>query len=89
MNLKKLVHDYHERRAAEDSKPLPAVALPFIPPDTVRKATWRQPGYGLLFCVHGKSYFEPCAATTCRRNKKEADQRLAAFISSIQQDRQK
>jgi hypothetical protein len=72
-----------ERRfVASETKPLPTAVLRFKPPLTVTKATWHQPGYGLLFCVHGKSYFEPCSATTCRRTKREADSRLKAFLAN-------
>jgi hypothetical protein len=73
-----------ERRfVAGETKELPKARLAFEPPLSVTKATWRQPGYGLLFCVHGRSYFEPCNATTCRRTKKEADSRLQVFLTAV------
>jgi hypothetical protein len=72
-----------ERRfVAGETKELPTARLAFEPPLSVTKATWQQPGHGLLFCVHGRSYFEPCSQTTCRRSKKEADQRLKAFLAN-------
>lgn len=75
--------DYYRRLATDDSKPLPRARLGFEPPLTVRAASYHLPGHGLLFCVHGKSYFEPCNQTTCRRTKREADRRLQEFLVKL------
>lgn len=34
---------------------------------TEQNAVYNPPGYGLLFCFHNKSLFEPCSA--CKRTK--------------------
>lgn len=83
MNLKKFQRDYYRNLAASDSKQLPKANLRFEPPKSVTATTWHQPHYGLLFCVHGRSYFEPCHATTCRRSKREADSKLREFTSKL------
>lgn len=83
MNYDSLKRRYYEKKATADSQPLPSAAIKFEPPKSVTGAAYQLPGHGLLFCVHGRSYFEPCSASTCRRTKKEADQRLKAFLDKV------
>lgn len=62
---------------------LPKANLVREPSTNEREARYREPGAGLLFCVHGKSFFEPCNQTTCRRTWKEANQRLRALTGEL------
>ena len=62
---------------------LPTPDLRREPSASERDRVYQAPGTGLLFCVHGRSYFETCNASTCRRNKKEADQRLKSFLEHV------
>lgn len=79
LNLK----DAERRYVESETRQPPKARSVFRPPSTVLNQTFQLPGHGLLFCVHGRSYFEPCSATTCRRTKKEADRRLAKFLENI------
>jgi hypothetical protein len=42
------------------------------------KAEWQEPGTGLLFCVHKKSYFETC--TGCKRDTRIAKAHFDNFV---------
>lgn len=69
-SFNKILLDLRKKQAQKDSRPLPTLTIKREPSVTERNAVYRGPGYGLLFCVHSKSYFEPCSA--CRRNKADA-----------------
>jgi hypothetical protein len=59
---------------------LPKADLVREPSLNEQKREYHVRGTQLLFCVHGKSFFEPCNATTCRRTWKEANQRMAELV---------
>jgi hypothetical protein len=76
--LKKIVHDIRERQANADSRQLPTPSCVREKSSTERNAEWHPPQWGILFCTHNKSYFEPCSA--CRRDKKRAKAEYEAFL---------
>jgi len=80
VDLTKLKRQIDSKQADRDSQTLPAARIRFEPPVSVLNQTFKLPGHGLLYCVHGKSYFEPCAATTCRRTQREATARMNKFL---------
>lgn len=67
----------------EKARLLPKSDLIREPSLNETKAVYQAPGTGLLFCIHGRSFFETCSATTCRRGKKEADQRMKALLDGV------
>jgi hypothetical protein len=75
--VKKLIHDTLERKAAADSRQLPTPSTVREPSTNERDAKYLPRNYGLLFCCHGKSYFEVCPA--CKRNRKAAHLEYTAF----------
>jgi hypothetical protein len=70
INLSKILHDLREKQAREDSRLLPRAELRREPSKSESNAVYHGPGYGLLFCVHGKSNFDVCSA--CHRTRKDA-----------------
>jgi hypothetical protein len=68
--VKKLIHDTLERKAAADSRQLPTPSTVREPSTTERNAAYLPVNYGLLFCPHGKSYFDVC--TSCKRTRRMA-----------------
>jgi hypothetical protein len=57
-----------ERQAAIDSKALPK-ATTYRSSEEL-KGEYHQPGYGLYFCLHDRTYYEACGK--CRRTTREA-----------------
>ena len=53
----------------------------FETPLTVSDQAYRPQGYGTIYCVHNKTYFEPCPR--CKRGKREADLHLQKFLSKL------
>ena len=79
MNFDNLRRKTFERQAAVDSRQVTPRLRRELSANE-RNAVYHAPGTALLFCVHGKSFFEPCSSG-CRRNKKEADMRLKTFLT--------
>ena len=77
--FQKILHDYHERRAQIDSKQLPTPSCVREPSATEKNAVYLPPNYGILFCCHGKSYFDVCHA--CKRDRKLARLHFTQFCS--------
>ena len=77
MKLEKILADIAKRNASADSRLLPTPSTRREPSASETQATYQPPNYGLLFCPHSKSYFEPCSA--CRRTAKQARQQFYAF----------
>jgi len=59
-----------ERQAAIDSRPLPKATTYRIKSNGEAKGEYHQPGYGLYFCLHDRTYYEACLK--CRRTRREA-----------------
>lgn len=72
-----LIRKLAERQAAKDSRPLPRSHTKRIKSNAEREAQYHEPGYGLYFCLHNKTYYEVCYA--CRRDKREALFNLDTF----------
>jgi hypothetical protein len=49
-----------------------------LPSVTEQNSVFTPVNYGLLFCVHGKSYFDLCP--TCKRDRKRATLEYQAFL---------
>jgi hypothetical protein len=49
------------------------------PSKTEESAAYRGPGFGLLFCPHGKSYFDLCSA--CKRDRLRATAEYERFCN--------
>jgi hypothetical protein len=77
--LKRIIHDTLERKAAADSRQLPTPSTVREPSTNERDAKYLPRNYGLLFCPHGKSYFDVC--TSCKRTRKRAHAEYQAFCT--------
>jgi len=75
--LKRIVHDIAEKKARADSAGLPTPRSVREPSATERAATCLPVNYGLLFCCHGKSYFDVCP--NCKRTRKDAKRQYEYF----------
>jgi hypothetical protein len=75
--LKKVIHDYNLRKATQDSAGLPTPRTLREPSATERNRVYTPVNYGLLFCPHGKSYFDVCS--NCRRSRKAARLQYETF----------
>lgn len=78
MNPKTILRRLYERDAAESSKQLPTPHTVREPSSNERAATYQPPNTGILFCVHAKSYFEPCPS--CKRTNGRAKENVERFI---------
>ncbi len=65
-----LIRKLAERQAPLDSRALPKAHTKREKSLTEREAEYHEVGYGLHFCCHDKTYYEPCNA--CRRTRSEA-----------------
>lgn len=70
MNPNKILHDSAARQASIDSKALPKAATRRIKSSNELKMEYHSVGYGLHFCLHDRTYYEPCKE--CRRSKRKA-----------------
>jgi hypothetical protein len=75
--LKRIIHDHNMRKAAADSKQLPTPSCVREPSSTEKNSVYLPINYGLLFCPHGKSYFDVCQ--NCRRTRTDAQQHYKLF----------
>jgi hypothetical protein len=76
--LNRILHDLSERQAREDSRLLPTPTTRREPSTTEANAVYTPANYGLLFCPHGKSYFDVCSS--CKRTRALARLQYAAFL---------
>jgi hypothetical protein len=79
INLNKILHDLREKQAREDSRLLPTPSTSREPSANERAKPYLPINYGLLFCPHGKSYFDVCSA--CKRTRKNARLQYEMFCS--------
>jgi hypothetical protein len=77
MNINKAIHDGAAAQANKDARPLPKASTRRIKSKTEREAEYHQVGYGLHFCFHDRTYYEPCLK--CRRSKAEALRNLSSL----------
>lgn len=68
--LNRILHDLREKQAREDSRLLPTPSVVREQSTTEKNATYQPPNYGILFCCHGKSYFDVCS--NCKRTRRIA-----------------
>lgn len=66
-----------ERQAAIDSKALPKAHTRREKSKGEAEAEYHEPGYGLYFCLHDRTYYEPCGA--CKRTRGEAKRNLLSL----------
>ncbi len=69
-----LIRRLAEEQARRDSQALPKASLKRIKSLNELKTEYHQQGYGLHFCLHDKTYYEPCNA--CKRTKADAKRNL-------------
>ena len=69
-NPNSIIRRIAEAQARRDSKALPKASTVREKSLNERKGEYHQPGYGLYFCLHDRTYFEPC--NNCRRTKRDA-----------------
>ena len=77
INLNRILRDIANHNAAADSRQLPTPQTSREPSTTEKAQPWLPVNYGLLFCPHGKSYFDVCS--NCRRTRKDAQRQFQAF----------
>jgi hypothetical protein len=70
MNYTRTLRVLASRQADKDSAALPKAHTTRSRSTNELNAEYHQPGYGLHFCFHGRTYYEPCK--TCRRSSKDA-----------------
>lgn len=70
MNIEKAIRAAQARQASLDSKVLPKASTKRIKSLTESLTEYHSQGYGIHFCFHDRSYYEPC--TTCKRTKRDA-----------------
>jgi hypothetical protein len=70
MNVNKAIREAASKQANKDSKALPRAATYRAESNGEAKGEYHQPGYGLYFCLHDRTYYEPCLK--CRRTTREA-----------------
>jgi hypothetical protein len=69
MNIEKAIRAATSRQADIDSCALPKATLKRAKSKNELEIKYHPQAYGLYFCLHDKSYFEPCL--NCRRTKAE------------------
>jgi hypothetical protein len=74
MNVNKTIREAASKQASSDSRPLPKASTRRIKSKIEREAEYHQVGYGLHFCFHDRTYYEPCLK--CRRTKRDAERNL-------------
>ena len=74
MNTTRILRVLASRQADKDSKALPKAHTTRSKSLNELNAEYHPQGYGIHFCFHGKTYYEPC--TTCRRSKADAKRNL-------------
>jgi hypothetical protein len=72
--LNKAFKEAYLRKLKSEGRELPTPQTMRQPSTNESQREWKPAQYGLLFCVHNKSYYEPCKA--CRRDKKECQLRF-------------
>ena len=70
MNIKNTIRRAAEAQARHDSEALPRAAIKRVRSTNELRGEYHQPGYGLYFCFHNKTYYEPC--TTSERTTRDA-----------------
>lgn len=74
--------DIFEKARLEAMKPgvekTPVLRTKREPSKNELNAEYKPIGYGILFCCHSKSYFEPCS--NCKRNTSEGRRNFNLFI---------
>lgn len=66
-----------EEQARRDSKALPRRKIVRAKSNNELNAEYHQPGYGLHFCMHDRTYYEVCPR--CKRTAKEALRNLSSL----------
>lgn len=70
-----LIRKLAERQANADARPLPHAHTRREKSAGEAMLEYHEPGYGLHFCLHGRTYYEICFA--CKRTRREANLNLS------------
>ena len=70
MNINREIRIAAEKQAKRDSEALPKASTKRVRSTNELRGEYHQPGYGLYFCFHNKTYYEVC--TKCRRTTRDA-----------------
>lgn len=77
--INKILLDLSKRKAEADSRLLPTPSIKREASATEKAQPYLPVNYGLLFCPHGKSYFDVCSS--CKRGRKAAQAQYQAFCT--------
>lgn len=75
MNIKNTIRRAAERQARSDSEALPKSSIKRKKSLNESLNEYHPQGYGLHFCLHSKTYYEPCNA--CKRTRHDAQRNLS------------
>lgn len=70
-----LIRKLAAKQAQSDAQPLPCASIKRKKSLNELDAEYHQQGYGLHFCLHSKTYYEPC--TKCKRTRRDAKRNLS------------
>ena len=74
MNSEGTIRRLAERQAARDSVATLKNSIKREKSLNESLTEYHQPGYGLHFCLHGKTYYELCS--NCKRTRREVERNL-------------
>lgn len=69
MNINREIRRAAAKQAASDAQALPYASIKRERSSNELKGEYHQPGHGLYFCFHNKTYYEPCSA--CKRTTRD------------------